>query len=94
MGRIFARMGMMYSWATPEYLLDHMSIPQIMMYYEYGMEHEKNKATILTNQIAVGLFGAEDPNPSKKDYNDKPDKEKFYKLYGDRIKKPKESEVK
>ena len=85
MGRIFARMGMMYSWATPEYLLDNMSIPQIMMYYEYGLEHEKNKATILTKQIAVGLFGAEEPK--KKDYNPTPDKEAFYKHYGDKIKR-------
>lgn len=83
MGRVFAQMGMMYAWATPEYLLDHMSIPQIMMYYEYGMEHEKNRATILTNQIAVGLFGAEEPKP--RDYNPEPDKKAFYKKYGDRI---------
>jgi len=85
MGRVFSQMGSMYAWATPDYLLDNMSIPQIMMYYEYGMEHEKNKATILTNQIAVGLFGAEEPK--KRDYNPKPDKKAFYDRYGNVIKR-------
>lgn len=85
MGRVFARMGTMYAWATPEYLLNHMSIEQILMYYEYGMEHEKNKATILTNQIAVGLFGAEENN--QRDYNPKPDRKAFYDRYGSKIKR-------
>lgn len=61
------------------------------MYYDYGLEHEENKANILTNRMAVGLFGAKEP-PKKKiitdRYNDKPDKQKFYELYGDRIKRP------
>lgn len=87
MGRIFARMGSMYAWATPEYLLDCMSMEQILMYYEYGIEHEENKATILTNKIAIGLFGADE----KKDFkNQTPDKQAFYDHYGNVIKrKPK-----
>lgn len=92
MGRIFAQMGSMYAWATPDYLLDYMSIEQIMMYYEYGLQHEKNKATILTNQIAIGLFGAEESK--ERDYTSTPDKEKFYKHYGDKIKRPDRKEVK
>lgn len=79
----------MYAWATPEYLLDHMSLEQIFMYYDYGVEYEENKANILVNRIAVGLFGAkEEPKKQQKDYNDTPDKEAFYKQYGDRIKRP------
>lgn len=90
MGRIFARVGSMYAWATPDYMLDHMSLEQVLMYYDYGVEFEENKATILTNRIAVGLFGAkEKPKTRVRDrYNDKPDKQKFYELYGDRIKRP------
>lgn len=88
MGRIFARMGSMYAWATPEYLLDFMSLEQILMYYDYGLEHEENKANILVNRIAVGFFGAEEAKPKEKDYNDAPDKEAFYKRYGDKIKRP------
>ncbi len=85
MGRIFAQMGSMYAWATPDYLLDHMSIEQILMYYNYGIDHEKNKATIFTNQIAIGLFGAEESK--QKDYNPKPDKKAFYDQYGHVIKR-------
>lgn len=85
MGRVFAQLGNMYAWATPDFLLDYMSIEQILMYYDYGLEYEKNKATILTNQIAVGLFGAEEPK--KRDYNPKPDKKAFYDKYGNVIKR-------
>ncbi|MFS0820756.1 hypothetical protein [Bacillus sp. 1P02SD] len=86
-------MGSMYAWATPDHLLNNMSIEQILMYYDYGIEHETNKANILVNRIAVGLFGVEDKNPKKRDYNDSPDKEAFYKHYGDRIKRPEVKEV-
>jgi hypothetical protein len=29
-------MGMMYAWASPDYMLDHMSLDMILMYYDYG----------------------------------------------------------
>jgi hypothetical protein len=80
----------MYAWATPEYLLDHMALETILMYYDYGVEFEENKSNILVNRIAVGLFGAKEPPKKKKekDYNDTPDKEAFYQRYGDKIKRP------
>jgi hypothetical protein len=79
----------MYAWATPEYMLKRMSLDQIFMYYDYGMEHEENKSNILVNRIAVGLFGAKEPPKKKKrDYNDTPDKQAFYDRYGDKIKRP------
>lgn len=79
----------MYAWATPEFMLDYMSLEQIFMYYDYGLEHEEIKANILVNRIAVGFFGVkEEPKKQKKDYNDTPDKEAFYKRYGNKIKRP------
>lgn len=80
----------MYAWASPDFLLDHMSLETVLMYYDYGLEHEEIKSNILVNRIAVGLFGVkEEPKKQKKkDYNDTPDKEAFYKRYGDRIKRP------
>ncbi|WP_284037463.1 hypothetical protein [Neobacillus sp. 114] len=82
-------MGSMYAWATPEYLLDCMSLDAVLMYYDYGLEHEEIKSNILVSRIAVGLFGAkEPPKKKKKDYAETPDKEAFYKHYGDRIKRP------
>ena len=81
----------MYAWATPDYLLNHMSLEQVLMYYDYGVEFEENKSNILVSRIAVGLFGVKEP-PKKvtKDYSDTPDKESFYKHYGDKIKRPEE----
>lgn len=85
-------MGAMYSWATPEYMLDHMSFPQIMMYYAYGMEHEENKSNILVGRIGVGLFGAkEQPKKERRvrgDGNQTPDRAAFREKYGNRIKRP------
>lgn len=85
-------MGAMYSWATPEYMLDHMSFTQIMMYYDYGMEHEENKSNILVGRIGVGLFGAkEQPKKERRvrgDGNQTPDRAAFREKYGNRIKRP------
>lgn len=69
-------------------MLDHMSLDQIFMYYDYGLEQKEIESNILVNRIAVGFFGVEDKKPKKRDYNDTPDKEAFYKHYGDRIKRP------
>lgn len=85
----------MYAWASPDYLLKHMSLEQIFMYYDYGIEHEENKATILTNRIAVGFFGAEEETkPKRVDNNPTPDRKAFYDRYGDKIKRPEVNEVK
>lgn len=89
MGRIFARVGSIFAWATPEYMLDYMSIDQIFMYYDYGLEQKEIESNILVGRIAVGLLGVkEEPKRQKKDNEDTPDKEAFYKLYGDKIKRP------
>jgi len=85
-------MGAMYAWATPDYLLDYMSFDQILLYYDYGLEHEENKSNILVSRMAVGLFGAKekpDPRKRRRQVRDQtPDKKKFYEKYGDRIKRP------
>ena len=81
----------MYAWATPDFLLDHMSIDQILMYYDYGLEYEENKANILVNRLAVGFFGVEEKPKKKKqetDYDETPDRKAFYEKYGDKIKRP------
>lgn len=79
----------MYAWATPEYMLNNMTFEQILMYYEYGMKQKENESIILTNRLAIGLFGAkEKPKPKSVDNTDKPDREAFYKAYPNRIKRP------
>lgn len=88
MGRIFARMGTMYAWATTEYILDRMSFEQILMYYDYGLEAEEMKSNILVNCIAVGLFGAKEKPKPRWEEDQTPDREAFYKHYGDHIQRP------
>ena len=36
-------MGILYSWATKEYLLEQMSFGQIIMYLEYGLQFKYPK---------------------------------------------------
>ncbi len=68
-----------------------MSIEEIFMYYDYGIEHEKNSSNILVNRIAVGLFGAkEKPKPID---GDQPDRKGFYKRHGSKIKRPRGGRV-
>lgn len=42
----------MYAWATPERLLDEMTLDQIIMYYRKGWEARKLKA-----QVFWGVLG-------------------------------------
>ena len=46
-------MGEMYSWATPEYLLYHMSIDQIVMYYERGQRHKKRDLEWSAREVSI-----------------------------------------
>lgn len=81
----------MYAWATPDYMLHHMTFDQILMYYEHGVDWEEQKANIMVGRQAVGLFGAkEKPKPKRGADHDKPDRAAFYKAYPNRIKRPAE----
>jgi len=37
---------MMFAWATPEYLLDNMSLDQIIYYYNTGWETKQTEAKV------------------------------------------------
>ncbi len=43
---------MMYSWATPSYLLDEMSLDQWRLYYQFGWEVRQTEA-----QVHWGVLG-------------------------------------
>jgi len=61
---------MNFGWASPDYLLNQMSLPTIFMYYDY----------------MVGELTGE---PEKHGPEaDKPNREKFHEIYGDKIKTP------
>ncbi len=73
-----------------DYILDSLSLEQLVMLYDYGIEFENTKAGMLVNTIAEALSGKH-KKPSKNDADhipEKPNLKKFRKLYGDKIKRP------
>lgn len=76
----------MFAWATPEHLLDYMSIEEVFYWYDKGLRFEEFKAKILVGVISEAM---EDPkNRKKTSKGDKPDKKAFYSTYGDKIERP------
>lgn len=49
----------MYAWATPERLLDEMTLDQIIMYYRKGWEARKLKAQVFWGVLGQALQGTE-----------------------------------
>ena len=76
-------MGSMYGWATPDYLLNHMTIEQIFLYYDYGIEFEEHKINLLLAKVNEALGGKKLP---KRNQSQEPDKAAFKKAYGDQRK--------
>ena len=48
-------MSMLYSWATPEYMLDRMSLDQIVYYYNIGWVSKKTEATVYWGILGEAL---------------------------------------
>ena len=70
------------------YILDHLSLEQVIMLYDYGIEFEELKAAILINKLAELLVGKKARSKAKAGTgNDKPDKAEFYRRYGKNIKR-------
>ena len=68
------------------YILDHLSLEQVIMLYDYGIEFEELKAAILINKLAELLVGKKTkPKPKDSSASDKPDKAEFYRRYGKNI---------
>jgi len=70
-----------------EYVLDNLSLDQIIMLYDYGLEFEEIKATILLNKYGEALSGKKSSRVEST--GDSPDIKKFKKLYGNKIKQGK-----
>jgi hypothetical protein len=70
-----------------EYILDSLTLEQVLMLYDYGMEFEEIKSTILINILGHAMSGKK---KSKVKTGDKPDIKKFKALYGNKIKTPKD----
>jgi hypothetical protein len=76
----------MYGYELP-YILDHLTLEQVVMLYDYGIEFEELKAGILIGKLSELLVGNKSKSKVKDQSNDKPDKAEFYRRYGKRIKK-------
>lgn len=50
----------MYAWATPEKLLDEMSLDQVIMYFREGWKARKIKAQLFWGVLGELLDGGED----------------------------------
>jgi len=72
-----------------EYVLDKLSIEQITMLYDYGLEFEETKSVILLNKYAELLTGKKSSKTRRRNIPDKPDIKKFNALYGNKIKRGK-----
>ena len=64
-------MGLMYAWATPEYLLWKMTIGQIIMYHNLGVELKYGKPDSAPTKIA-------DMSPDEA----RAERDRLRKLYG------------
>ncbi len=84
-------MGRMYAWATPEYLLDYMSLEEVFYYYDEGITIEReiaeNQAYEILEKLAIAL-GSKKQKAKKGPSSDKPDKASFYKHYKNDIERP------
>ena len=75
-----------------EYVLDSLSLEQVLMFYDYGLDFEDLKANILINKLAELLVGKKSKKGKKKSENQKPDKAEFYRRYGKKIKRKKKKD--
>lgn len=87
----------MYGWASPDYMLDCMTLLEIINYYENGIKHEETKSKILVSVLAEAMNATEhkktsSPPPQGKriyreDPDQTPDRAALHALYGDKIKR-------
>ena len=85
LGRIFCRVCAMYGYSL-SYILDSLTLEQVVMFYDYGIEFEELKAGILIGKLSELLIGKKS-KPKDSSGNDKPDKAEFYRRYGKNIKR-------
>jgi len=57
---------MMFAWATPEYLLDKMSLDQIIYYYNIGWETKQTEAKVHWGTYGSLMSESNPENPQRK----------------------------
>ena len=87
----------MYGWASPDYMLEQMTLLEILNYYENGIKFEETKARILVGTLAEAMNATEHKKTSsppqqgkriyREDPDQTPDRKALHALYGDKIKR-------
>jgi hypothetical protein len=54
---IASQLGQMYAWATPDYLLNHMSLDQWAAYHRLGWDARKTDAQIFWGVLGEAISG-------------------------------------
>jgi len=80
---------MLYGYSG-EYIIKNMTSDEVLELYDDGIEFEEIKGDILILKLAEAITGKKIKKKKEKIVETKPDIKKFEKLYGDKIKRPKE----
>lgn len=59
-------MGLMYAWATPDYILDSMSFEQLILYYNKGWEARKTESSLHWGVLGQALQGGDKEDKEKR----------------------------
>lgn len=78
---------MMYSWASPGYILDEMSLDQAMMYYEKGVKGIELQAKVFWSVLGQAMNRESEHEEPESLTGDEPDLAKFRTIYGNAIKR-------
>jgi len=81
-------MGQMFAWATPDFLLDYMTLEEVIFYYNQGLEFEEMRASLIISKLAEALDDKKKQKKPPRLNREAPDKAAFYKHYGDKIERP------
>ena len=87
-------MGAVYGWATPDYLLNHMTFDQIFTYYQEAWNLADTVSTLFVNKIIIAVVGEDNIKEKiESNKNDGPDKKgwsdpEFLKRNNDKIIRP------
>lgn len=80
----------LYGW-TPDYVLNHLSWPEVVAYLKHGREAERTRATIWINRLAEAFTPGDHTSSApcegggKPPTDDGPDVATIERLYGPRI---------
>lgn len=60
--RIICQMGAMYAWATPDYIMDQVTLDQLMIYYDEGLKFLELRAQIDSAEFLKMRYGVKKTN--------------------------------